>query len=102
MRSDYAAGVMPNHCLPTSVVPQDLVAVIQRVAREITHGLDIYNAPAVEALARQLETDLVPRIIPDRRYALRELEERFGYTHSAFYRSHRHLIRKDSRKSFVR
>jgi hypothetical protein len=101
MRVDCAAGVMPNQCPSMSVVPHDLVLVIKCVGHEIQHGLDISNTPAVEALARQLESNLIPRIIPDRRYTLRELEERFGFTHSAFYRNHKQLIRKDGRKSFV-
>jgi hypothetical protein len=100
MRIDYAAEVMPNQYLPISGTPQDLTVMIQRVVREIAQGLDIDDTPAVGALTRQLESNLIPRIIPDRRYTLRELE-RFGYTRSAFYRSHRHLIRKDKRKSFV-
>lgn len=87
--------------LTPSVVPHDIVALIMRVGREIAHGLDLGGRSAVGALARQIETECVPRIIPDRRYTLRELRETFGYTHSAFYRHRRHLIRKDGRKSYV-
>src|SRR4051812_39611064 len=100
MRIDYAAEVMPHQCLSTFAAPQDLIVVIQRVGREIAQGLDIGNTPAVAALARQCESILVPRIIPDRRYGIGELA-RFGYAPSTFYRSHSDLIRKDHRKSFV-
>ena len=92
---------MPDRHNSTSVVPHDVKTLIRRVGVAIVDGLDLNDTVSVEALARRLETDLVPRIVPDRRYALRELEEKFGFTHSAFYRHRRHLIRKDGRKSFV-
>jgi hypothetical protein len=101
MRLYDVPEVMPGCYDSTSVVPHDVMTLIRRVGRAIEHGLDISNTHDVETLARQLETNLVPRIIPDRRYALRELKETFGFTHSAFYRHHKHIIRKDGRKSFV-
>jgi len=101
MRFNHAPEVMPDRHNSMPIVPNDVMILIQRVALAIAHGLDLNDTVSVEALARQLETDLVPRIVPDRRYALRELEEKFGYKHSTFYRRRGHLIRKDGRASYI-
>ena len=63
--------------------------------------MDVNDNAAVAAFAKQIERELLPRIIPDRRYSIPELVEKFGYTRGLFYKRRKHLIRKDGRKSFV-
>jgi len=90
-----------QHFAVTTTTPYDLTRIIRQVEREIAAGLNIHDNAAVAALAKQFETDLAPRIIPDRRYSITELVKQFGYTRGLFYKRHKHLIRKDGRKSFV-
>ena len=54
----------------------------------------------VAAVASQIERQHTPRINPDRRYRVEELE-RYGFKKGQFYKAHRHLICKDGRMSFV-
>ena len=89
---------MPDMNLST---PLDIMRVITLVERELAAGLNLGDGSAVVALAKQIERDLVPRIIPDRRYTIPELVNQFGYTRGLLYKRHKHLIRKDGRKSFV-
>jgi hypothetical protein len=56
-----------------TAAPSDLIGIIKRVGHAIAAGLDVNDEEAVAKLATQLEPDLAPRIIPDRRYRLREL-----------------------------
>jgi hypothetical protein len=85
-----------------SALPYDLMNIIRRVGHEVVTGrLDIGDANAVVALARQIEPDLAPRIVPDKLYRIPELKRRFGYTHSAIYGRRRHLIRKDRGRSVI-
>jgi hypothetical protein len=72
----------------SSATPHDLVNITRRVSRELAAGLDISDTKAVAALARAIEPELTPRIIPDRRYTVQ-------HTHSGIYGRRKHLIRKD-------
>jgi hypothetical protein len=83
--------------------------IVKYVGREAAAGLDLQYQQAVAAVAVQIERDLLlrgglhqntPRIIPDRRYQIKELEQ-FGFKKGRFYKEYKHLIRKDGRKSYV-
>jgi hypothetical protein len=74
--------------------------IICDVVRAIRAGLNLDDAVAVEALGREIERHLTPRINPDRRYRLKELEQ-FGYKKGRFYKANKHLIKKDGRSSYV-
>lgn len=80
--------------------PPDLVGVIMRIIRARDAGLDVSDNAAITKLAKEVEHDLVPRINPDSSYRIPDLE-RWGLTHGFFYGPHRHLLRKDGRKTFV-
>jgi hypothetical protein len=92
---------MVQQHLAATAAPYDLTRFIKQVERELAAGLDVNDNVAVAVLAKQIERDLLPRIIPDRRYSIPELVEKFGYTRGLFYKRRKHLIRKDGRKSFV-
>jgi len=90
-----------QHVAAARAAPYDMARVIKRVGLEITAGLNVNDNDAVAALAHRMEHDLLPRIMPDRRYSIRELVEKFGYTRGLLYKRYKHLIRKDGRKSFI-
>jgi len=92
-------GEQQKH-LGIGATPHDVTRVIKHVERQLAAGLDINDAAAVATLAKQIENDLLPRIIPDRRYDIPELEQ-FGYKAGIIYKRHKHLIRKDGRKSYI-
>ncbi|MBV9966325.1 MAG: hypothetical protein JO008_11590 [Alphaproteobacteria bacterium] len=67
-------------------------------------GLDGLSAAELDyliaAIASHIERQQIPRINPDRRYRVEELEP-YGFKKGQFYKAHRHLICKDGRMSFV-
>jgi hypothetical protein len=83
-----------------TAAPSDLIGIIKRVGHAIAAGLDVNDEEAVAKLATQLEPDLAPRIIPDRRYRLRELKK-FGFTPGSLYKSHRDVIRHDEKANIT-
>ena len=83
-----------------TVVAYDLVDIIKLIGREFAAGLNVNDNEAVAKLAQQIEPDLVPRIIPERRYRIGELEL-YGFKRGHFYKVYRHLIRKDGEMSYV-
>jgi hypothetical protein len=85
---------------PAVTPARDLIAIITRVIRARDAGLDVNDSEAIEKLVRRIEPDLTPRINPDRRYGIREVEC-WGYTRGLMYGRYRHLIRKCGRSSFV-
>jgi hypothetical protein len=93
--------MVQQHFAAATAAPYDLTRIIKQVEREIAAGLDVNDNAAVAAFAKQIERELLPRIIPDRCYSIPELVEKFGYTRGLFYKRRKHLIRKDGRKSFV-
>jgi hypothetical protein len=78
----------------------DLIGVIKRIGREFAAGLNVNDNEAMAKLAQQIEPALVPRINPDRRYRIAELEV-YGFKRGHFYKVYRHLIRKDGEMSYV-
>jgi len=91
MVQPHRPAVMPTH---------ELIGIIMRIVRARDAGLDVNDSEAITKLAKEVERDLVPRINPDMAYSIAELE-RWGLRHGFFYGRHRHLIRKDGRKTFV-
>ena len=88
-----------QHVAAVRAAASDMARIIKRVGLEITAGLNVNDNDAVTALAHRMEHDLLPRIMPDRRYSIRELVEKFGYTRGL--PRYKQLIRKDGRKSFI-
>ena len=84
----------------TQSAPSDLIAIIKRIGREFAAGLNIDDDTALAKLAKHIESDLTPRINPDRRYRISELD-RYGYKPGRFYKAHKHLIHKDGGISYV-
>jgi len=87
-----------------------LERIVQYVAQQAAAGLGLEDQRVVATIAEQIGRDLqqrggvldqpMPRINPDRRYQIGELEQ-YGYKKGRFYKAHKHLIRKDGRKSYV-
>jgi hypothetical protein len=81
---------------------------VESLARAVrTAGLDALS-PAemdrlVARLARQIEHDLkLMPVCPDRRYSLSEIVQYgLGPKKGRFYKSYKHLIKKDGRRSYV-
>lgn len=91
---------MQHKHIVAATAPSDLIRVIRQIEHQLAAGLDSKDEAAVAALAKQIENDLLPRIIPDRRYNIPELEQ-FGYKPGIIYKRHKHIIRKDGAKSYI-
>ena len=62
--------MVQQHLTAATAAPYDLTRIIKQVEREIAAGLDVNDNVAVAAFAKQIERELLPRIIPDRRYSI--------------------------------
>ena len=82
----------------TTPAPYDLTRILKRFARAF--GLDV-DDETVEKFAREAEPDLVPRLVPDRRYSYAELERWFAVKRGRLYKAHRDVIRNEGRSAFV-
>jgi hypothetical protein len=78
--------------------PYDLARILKRFARAFRLHVD---DEAIDKFARDSEPDLVPRIVPDRRYSLAELEHCFGIKRGRIYKAHKDVIRNEGRSAFV-
>jgi hypothetical protein len=78
--------------------PYDLTGILKRFAR--VFGLDV-DDETIEKFAREAEPDLVPRIVPDRRYSYAELERWFAVKRGRLYKAHKDVIRNEGRSAFV-
>jgi hypothetical protein len=75
-----------------------LESLIGRIA-----GLDLTDKAAVGALARQMDWDLFPEVVPDRAYRIKELEP-FGFKKGRIYKASKTdglIIRKNGRSSYI-
>src|SRR5262245_37064676 len=84
--------------ITSTPAPYDLAGILKRFARAFRLDID---DQAIEKFARESEADLVPRIVPDRRYRLAELEHCFGIKRGRIYKAHKDVIRNEGRSAFV-
>jgi hypothetical protein len=73
----------------------DPFGAIQRIEATVRRIED-----AVARLVKLIEPDPLPRINPDRRYRIAELEQ-FGFKPGLLYKRHKDLIRKDGHLSYM-
>src|SRR5690349_21676025 len=89
---------MDKKQIATTPTPYDLAGILKRFASAF--GLNV-DDEGIEKFARESEPDLVPRIVPDRRYSLADLERWFGIKRGRIYKAHKDVIRNEGRSAFV-
>jgi hypothetical protein len=89
---------MEKKQIANTPAPHDLTRILKRFASAF--GVDVADE-AIENFAKEAAPELAPRIIPDRRYKIAELEWWFGLKRGRLYKAHKEVIRNEGRSAFV-